>query len=234
MGNKIPLTIEAGRFLLPFGLETPINPYLLPAVDYSLPVSKLMTGFWDVGVKAFGKYSVNKQIAVDYVVAMVNGDTGSFADSNKAKDIVGRVGASLPSGISLGGSVYIGKNPVMQDGKWIGENVTKNRFGGDFKLSLNKILFQAEGLLGKDNETNSLGFYVLGAYKLLSQLQLVGKFDFFDADTDNDEGDTFVVRAGANYFIAGNNQLQLFYQLSSGDTTDHSLIAQLSMVFETE
>ncbi len=236
LGKRIPLTLEAGRFLLPFGVETPINPYWLTAVDYSLPISKLMAGLWDVGVKAYGKYPVNEQIALNYVAAVVNGDTGGFTDSNKKKDFVGRLGVSLPSGISLGGSAYIGKAPVIQDGSWTGDDVTKNRFGGDFKLDLNPILLQAEGLLGKSDETDSLGFYVLGAYKLLPQLQLVGKFDFFDADTDEDGDDVSTVRAGVNYFIAGNNQLQLFYQLSNNadDTTDHGLIAQLAMIFETE
>jgi hypothetical protein len=217
-------------------VETPINPYWLPAVDYSLPIKKLMAGFWDVGVKAYGKYPVNEQIALSYVAAAVNGGTGGFTDTNKSKDIVGRLGVSLPMGLSLGGSAYIGKKPVVQDNAWTGDDVTKNRFGGDFKLNLDPILLQAEGLLGKNDDTDAMGFYALGAYKLIPQLQLVGRFGYFDPNTDEDDDHTILIRAGINHFIAGNNQLQLFYQLGSlpDDTTEHNIIAQLAMIFETE
>lgn len=236
LGESIPLTLEAGRFLLPFGVETPINPYWLTAVDYSLPVRRLMTGLWDIGVKAYGKYLVSNEIALNYVAAAVNGNTGSLTDINKKKDYVGRLGINLPGGISVGGSAYIGKDPVMKSGVWTGDDVDKNRFGGDFKLSFDPILLQAEGLLGKNDETDALGFYILGAYKLIPQLQLVGKFDFFDPDTDAEEDSVNLIRVGINYFIVGNNQLQLFYQLSSlpDDQTDHNFIAQLAMIFETD
>jgi hypothetical protein len=229
-----PITFEAGRFLLPFGIEAPINPYWLPAVDYSLPVSKMMAGFWDVGAKVFGKIPVNEQVALSYVAAVVNGNTGGYTDTDKNKDFVGRLGISLPMGLSLGGSAYIGKVVAVKEG--LEDDVPKNRFGGDIKLANGPALLQAEALLGKNDETDSMGFYALGAFKVLPKVQLVGKFAFYDPDTDEDDDQTTRVQAGANCFIAGNNQLQVFYQFSNNpdDTTSHNIIAQLALMFETD
>lgn len=226
----LPLTLEAGRFLLPFGVETPINPYWLTAVDYSLPVSKMMNGLWDVGVKIYGKPAISNQLSLDYAVAVVNGNTGGYSDDNKSKDFVGRIGVELPMGLSLGGSGYIGKASV----EGVEDDVTKNRFGADIKLSSGPILLQAEGMLGTNDETDAMGLYVLAAFKVLPSIQLVGKFDLFDPDTDAEDGATNRIRVGANCFIAGNNQVQVFYQLTNNpdDTTAHNIIVQLAMVFD--
>lgn len=229
---SFPITLEMGRFLLPFGLETPINPYWLPAVDYSLTTTEMMTGWWDVGAKIYGKKLVSEKLTLNYVAAVVNGNTGGFKDNNKSKDFLGRIGVSLPMGLSLGGSGYIGKAPV--DGEE--DDVTKNRFGGDVKLSSGPLLVQAEGILGKDDETDSIAFYVLGAFKIHPCTQLVAKFDFHDPNTDSEAENDAVnrIRVGANFFIAGNNQLQVFYQLrnNADETTSHDIIAQLAVTFD--
>ncbi len=236
---KAPLTFEVGRFTVPLGVEAQINPYWLTAVDYSLPIHNslgngLIQGIWDVGAKVYGKQAINEQLTVDYVVAVINGDTGGYTDTNKKKDYAGRLGIILPMGISLGGSAYIGQAPVMKDGKWTGDDVDKNRFGIDVKVNPGPILLQAEGLLGENDDVDARGFYVLGAYKILPQIQLVGKFDFFDPDTDKEDDSISCVRVGGNYFIAGDNQFQVFYQLSNNpdDKTGHSITAQLALVFE--
>ena len=231
-----PITLEMGRFLLPFGVETSMNPYWLTAVDYSLPIHNsrkdgFMQGLWDVGVKVYGKHPINEQIGLSYVAAVVNGNTGGFTDTNKKKDFVGRLGVSLPMCVSVGGSAYIGKAPPAGD---TGDDVDKNRFGADLKLDMDPILLQAEGILGKNDETDALGFYVLGAFKVVPKVQLVGKFDFLDPDTDTDDDEISLIRAGINCFIAGNNQFQLFYQLTNNadDTTEHNITAQLALIFD--
>ena len=114
----------------------------------------------------YGKQPVNEQIALNCVAAVVNGNTGGYTDNNKSKDFMGRIGVSLPMGLSLGGSAYIGKTPK----EGVEDDVTKNRFGGDLKLSTGPILVQAEGLLGKNDETNAMGFYALASYKRMTLL----------------------------------------------------------------
>lgn len=233
---KLPITFEVGRFTVPFGVEAQINPYWLTALDYSLPIHNkagngLIQGIWDVGAKIYGKHAVNEQIIVDYAAAVINGNTGGYTDTNKKKDYAGRLGVSLPNDISLGGSIYIGKAPLPDS---VGDDVDKNRFGVDVKINPGPVLLQAEGLVGKNDDVDARGFYVLAAYKILPQVQLVGKYDFFDPDTDRDDDSTSYIRVGGNCFIAGDNQFQIFYQLSNnpGDKTGHSITAQLALVFE--
>ena len=52
-----------------------------------------------------------------------------------------------------------------------GEDVDKNRFGADLKLDMDLILLQAEGILGKNDETDALGFYTPGAFKVVPKVQ---------------------------------------------------------------
>jgi hypothetical protein len=226
-----PITLEMGRFLPIFGVEGGVNPYWLPAVDYSLVVPKMFPGLWDVGAKVYGKMAVNEQVGLNYAAAVVNGN-GSYSDNNKKKDFVGRVGVTLPAGVAVGGSAYIGK-AAPADG--VGDDLDKNRFGADVKVVSGPLLLQAEGILGKNGETDALGFYVLGGFKVTPKLQVVGRFDSFDPDTDGEDDSTTRIRGGVNYLIAGNNQCQLFYELGNlpGDKTGHKIVAQLAMIFET-
>jgi hypothetical protein len=192
----------------------------------------MFPGLWDVGAKVYGKRAVNEQVGLNYAVAVVNGGSG-YTDSNKKKDFVGRLGFTLPAGVAVGGSAYIGK-VAPADG--VGDDVDKSRFGIDLKAVSGPILVQAEGILGKNDETDALGFYVLCAYKVTPRVQAVGRFDTLDPDTDREDDSTSRIRVGANCFIAGDNQVQIFYELSNmpGDTTAHKIIAQLAMIFETE
>jgi len=231
------LTLEAGRFLLPFGIQTPMNPYYLTTVDYCQAVAKLNKGLWDVGAKAYGKYSLSDTAQLSYVGAIVNGNTGGYADNNKSKDILGRVGISLKDvgvkSIGVGGSAYIGKKPV--EGK--DEDVTKNRFGADLKIEQDPILVKGEFLLGKDAETNSMGFYGIAAFKALSKpkVQLAAKFDYLDVDTDKEENETTIIAIGANCYFAAENVLQVFFKLTSKADpkakTEQGVIVQLGMIF---
>lgn len=229
---RVPLTFEMGRFLPIFGVEGGVNPYWLTAVDYSLPVIKMFPGLWDVGAKVYGKTAVNEQIGLNYAAAVVNGSSG-YADTNKKKDFVGRLGFTLPMGLAVGGSAYLGQ-AAPTDG--VGDDVDKNRFGVDLKAVSGPILVQAEAILGKNHETDAMGFYVLGAYKVTPKVQAVGRYDMFDPDTDGEDDSTSRIRAGVNCFIAGSNQVQIFYELSNlpGDTTGHKIIAQLAMIFDVE
>lgn len=226
------LTLQAGRFLLPFGIQTPMNPYYLTTVDYCQVISKLNKGLWDVGASAYGKYPLNDDISLSYVGAVVNGNTGGYADDNKSKDYLGRVGVSLPSGISVGGSAYIGKKLVKKGEKE--EDVTKNRFGGDLKVDYAPFLLKGEFLIGKDDETNSMGFYAIAAYKVLPNLQAAAKFDFLDVNTDKDKDESTIISGGVNYYFSGKNVVQLFYKLMNkpGDVTEHGVIGQLAMTFD--
>ena len=227
---RLPLTLEMGRFLPIFGVEGGVNPYWLTALDYSLVVPKMFPGLWDVGAKVYGKTPVNEQVGLNYAAAVVNGSSG-YADNNKKKDFVGRVGLALPMGIGVGGSAYIGKAPPANDA---GDDVDKNRFGADVKIVSGPILLQAEGILGKNDETDAMGLYVLGAYKVTPKVQAVGRFDLFDPNTDAEEDQTTAIRGGVNIFIAGNNQCQIFYELTNmpGDKTGHKIIGQLAMIFD--
>ena len=231
------LTLEAGRFLLPFGIQTPMNPYYLTTVDYCQAIATLNKGLWDVGAKAYGKYSLSDTAELNYVGAIVNGNTGGYADDNKSKDFLGRAGISLKDvglkAVGVGGSVYIGKKPV--EGK--DEDVTKNRFGGDLKIEQDPILVKGEFLLGKDDETNSMGFYGIAALKALAEpkVQLAAKFDYLDVDTDKEDNESTIIAAGVNCYFAAENVLQVFYKLISRTDpdakTEHGVTVQLGMIF---
>jgi phosphate-selective porin len=228
---KLPLTFEMGRFLPIFGVEGGVNPYWLTAVDYSLPVIKMFPGLWDVGAKVYGKTPINEQVGLNYAAAVVNGNA-SYSDNNKKKDFVGRLGVTLPAGVAVGGSAYIGK-AAPADG--VGDDLDKNRFGADVKVVNGPLLLQAEGILGKNGETDALGYYALLGFKVTPKLQAVVRFDSLDPNTDGEDDSTTRIRGGINHLIAGNNQCQLFYELSNlpDGTTGHKIIAQLAMIFET-
>lgn len=83
------LSVRAGQFLIPFGLEGPEVITLNPAIERSLAVRRLNTFsmFRDIGIQASGNIS-----RINYAIAFVNGAGANQREQINPKDIVGRVG----------------------------------------------------------------------------------------------------------------------------------------------
>jgi len=224
--------LSAGQFCIPFGIETPISPYNLEAINYSYVVTNLTGYLRDVGVMLSGKYSWPDYF-FDYSLALVNGTGYNKAEDNKYKDLVGRLGFNY-KGFGLGASLYTGKKGAKAD-------LDKMRTGVDAKFDKGPFFFQAEYIQAKDDtsktsdDISSQGYYLLAGYKILSYLQPMVKFDLWDPNTDTKNNQVTKIALGGNWLFSPAAKLQLFYDIKGEEkepeVKNNCFTAQLAMTF---
>ncbi len=99
-------TLTAGQFKWPFGFEIPYSSSSREMPERSRVIRSLFPGERDRGVMASGA-GFEKRLT--YQLAIVNGSgIDQASDSNSAKDVVGRIGWSVPT-LDMGASLYRGE-----------------------------------------------------------------------------------------------------------------------------
>ena len=234
--------IRVGQFLLPFGKQTPINPYNLLSVNYAQVVSKLYGGgdLRDVGIMVHGSFK-KSDIPVlklfNYVVAGVNGEgTGSgITELNEEKSFLGRLGFVPHDGLEVGVSGYVGKRGTNKD--------DRSRMGVDFKYQWENILVQGEYMVSNDDPVDPLvvahtaegrGYFVEFGYKITSRFQPVLKIDVWDPDASGTYGSQSKYAAGLNWYIDKWTRLQAFYEVNEEENNkidNNDFIVQLGIAF---
>jgi len=178
------LTLSVGQQLLPFGLEVPASEELKPVIrnaQFTLPpnaarrnvVTGLNLGRRDIGAIIRGDIGVNvdygynyRQALIAYAVGLLNGAGPNTLDENDNKDIIGRVAFTVPSDynswlrqITLGGSVYIGKQNLYTVETTPTARTTlqgkgrRNRYGGDIYYNHWPFGVTYEYIRGEDEVT---------------------------------------------------------------------------------
>ena len=212
------LTFTLGQFAIPFSRENLTSNTKLDFIDRSQVVealagrSKDVIGSQDgrdIGVQVGGAlFKTGEKTLVDYKLALVNGSGMNTADKNESKDVVTRVLIHPLQGLDLGASYYNGQ------GNWgtPSRNRKRNRLGFELGYEIGNLTLSGEFINGQDASVKKQGYYAQAGYYLISKkLQLTGKFDSFDPDTDQDKNTSIWYIAGLNFFINPNILLQINY-----------------------
>ena len=135
---------------------------------------------------------------------------------------------SLFKNLKIGTGLNTGKN---------GQNYTVTGFGAEYKYKkflLNAEYAYANGSNAKSyNQNTQHGFYATAAYNLTDKIQILGRYDIFDANTkqSNDTSQKYTV--GINYYALGQRiRFSLNYSLTQNDIADSNI--QNSIYFMTQ
>jgi hypothetical protein len=224
------MTVRAGSFTIPFGIEVPASPYNLEAISYSYVVGAgegtgFFPGLRDVGFQVRGAYT-----PVNYAVAFMNGTGLANSDDDKWKNACGRLGFSK-SGIAAGGSFYYGfihppDSTAPPDSLW-----KMMRYGGDVSVDIANVLLKFELIMGSkdiadDSTMGQMGYYATLGYTFpltdvmanepgYMAVQPVVRYDAWDSDTDMDDNAVNRITAGANFWFDSNAKVSAFYEVRS-------------------
>ncbi|MFZ5862619.1 MAG: hypothetical protein ACOYXR_07265 [Nitrospirota bacterium] len=186
IGAEPKFQLRVGQFRLPFGLETQLPPYKLPAINRMLmtfpgeqpdEVPGLLQE-WDRGLALLGE-PISGPLNVSYALAVVNGTGPNAPDSNDGKDLVGRVGLRL-AGYQLGTSWYRGRAPNLA-----GLDRPRTRVGWDLEIHpnpLNALLIRGELIHGRDDATAFRGWYLLATYAVTDHWVPLIRIERLDPD----------------------------------------------------
>jgi len=180
----------------------------------------------DIGAMFMGRYSI-----AEYYFGVFNGAGINKLDTNKAKDLSGRLILHPGKSLSVGGSFYKGRNnPVLT-----GPDLTRDRFALEAAWLPGSFSFKGEFLWAKDDLTSKSGWYLQGGYFVLpKKLQAIVKWDTYDKNrgVPGDRADLFTL--GATWFIWGKTKLMVNYNLYRTEgqgTTNQAISVQFQAGF---
>lgn len=224
--------LRIGQYYVPMSLEnntsdSEMDTILRSQVVNSLAPSRdLGSQGRDIGAMFMGRYSV-----VEYYLGVFNGAGINKADSNKAKDVAGRLILHPLESLAVGGSFYKGRhNPVAT-----GPDLTRDRIAFEAAWVMGPYSVKGEFLSGKDDQTSKSGWYLQGGYFVLpKKLQALIKWDTYDknGDVSADRADLFTL--GVNWFIWEKTKLAVNYNLYRTEgqgTTNQALAVQFQAAF---
>lgn len=235
------LNFTFGQFAIPFSRENLTSNTKTELIDRSQVVDALVArgkdeigdqNGRDIGIQVGGiLVKTGEKTLIDYKIGLFNGTGINTTDKNESKDVVTRLLIHPIQGLDFGVSYYNGYRTLGTPAK----NRKRNRLGFELGYEINNFTLSGEFISGQDASIKRQGYYVQAGYFVLSKkLQLVGKIDSYDPDTDlNDNASTWYI-AGLNFFVNSNIQLQANYTFKEeqGDKITNNLAAiQLTAKF---
>ena len=224
--------VRIGQFLVPFSLENLTSDSILELIDRAAVVDTLVPGRdngsngRDIGAAFYGSYSV-----LEYTLGLFNGSGINKADTNNHKDWAGRVVLHPFPFLSVGGSLYIGK----QNASSTAPLTKRDRQGLEAAINYKRASLRAEYIHAMDALVSKSGWYVqAGFYALPGKLQGVCRYDTLDPDRSVPGNAQDVFTLGVNWNILGRNRLQVNYEihtLEGGIHQKSGLLAQFQAGF---
>ncbi len=163
------LYVNIGQQKKQFGLEATTTEDKQPAINTAQFASKLGLSSRDIGIRLYGDLvpivdlGYNYRIPlIEYSLGLYNGSGTNAPDTNRNKDIEGRIAINAPvgyyspwRGLTLGSSFYRGQQDLLKGTTLItngdGEAI-KSRYGADLSYVSAPLGFTAEYVLGRDEK----------------------------------------------------------------------------------
>jgi phosphate-selective porin len=224
--------LRIGQYYVPVSMENNTSDADMDTILRSLvvialaPSRDLGSQGRDIGAMFMGQYSI-----AEYYLGVFNGAGINKADTNKAKDVSGRLILHPVKSLSLGGSFYKGRNNPVQNGP----DVTRDRIGLEAAWLPGRFSLKGEFLSAKDNVTSKSGWYLQGGYFFIpKKLQAIVKWDTYDRDLDVSADRADLLTLGANWFIWGKTKLMVnyaLYRIEGEGTTNQAVSVQFQAGF---
>lgn len=195
--------VDVGQQIIPLSYEGITSAAQIETIERTMFIAERSRGggisdVRDIGAEVRGSVADNH---VDYQLGVFNefGDTQNSTDQNDQKATIGRLAFRLPAlpTLQLGASGGFEGGPLPQQ--------RRERAGGEGQFRNRWLTLRAEVMGARDGIFRRLGYYGLGAIRPTPDVELVGRWDYWDPDLHNETGPVNVAErelvAGASYFI---------------------------------
>ena len=203
--------IRAGLMKNPLTFENNVSSLVLQTIDYAQSISAL-TGLGsdvicdrgpssgrDLGAEVFGSlFKVNDHRLLDYRLGVFNGAGIQYLrDNNNRKDIAGSLTLQPIKGNHISGGFYIGEGHYTKKGDVTPGDYKRNRWTLGLLHDSKHFYGRAEYIRGIDDLTKRHGFYALGIYHPLPQIDITLVYDWYNDDIDVDNTSVYIPGSGA-------------------------------------
>ena len=197
--------VDVGQQIIPLSYEGITAASQIETIERTMFIAERSRGggisdVRDIGAEVRGSVADNH---VDYQLGVFNefGETQNSTDQNDQKATIGRLAFRVPglAALQLGTSGGFEGGPLPQQ--------RRERAGGEGQFRNRWLTLRGEVMGARDGTLRRLGYYGLGAFRPTPDVELVGRWDYWDPDLHNESGPVNVAEreivAGASYFIEG-------------------------------
>ena len=213
--------------------------WTLPGIGEYLPDAKLMLGLQKVyfGIVDLWEYAVieknleeaekkmnSAELGVGFH-SLLPGGYGEFSvqafngngytnvvEVNTNKAFVGNLSIIPLPGVMLKGSYWMAEQP---SGDTLITQVSEDRYVGLLQLKYGPVTLIGEYLGTKDDETNGMGYMGFAEFAVTEKVSILGRYDYYDGDTDADDDGHNRIIGGINWNVSNNLLTQLNYQIKT-------------------
>jgi phosphate-selective porin O/P len=199
------LRVDVGQQIIPLALEGITASSQIETIQRTMFIEERGRGgtlgdIRDIGATARGSVAAGY---VDYQLGVFNemGESQNNTDQNDQKATIGRVAARIPGFDAL----QIGGSGGVEGG--VSAAQRRERAGGEAQYRARWLTLRSEVMGARDGTTRRLGYYGLAAVRPTPDVELVGRWDYWDPDIHRETGSADAAErqivVGANYFIEG-------------------------------
>lgn len=194
------VTVSAGQMKIPFSAESLLNDVLNPPVSRSRAVLGLSPGRdtgvqgRDTGVQVSGALHSNANGPIlEYTAGVFRGQTLIYSPKVHYNATAARLVAHPVHGLSLAADWYgsFSAPPHQQ----------KRREEVEGEYVRGPLTVRAEQIWARDGSLQRAGGYLLSAWKLSRNLELLTRADWLTSDTHKPNSTSVAYIAGANYYL---------------------------------
>ena len=179
-----------------------------PVIEKNLEEAEKKTNSADLGL---GLYGLLPSGYGEYAVQVFNGSGYTHVvEANTNKAVCANIALIPYPGVMLKGSYWMAEQPV---GDTIITQVDQDRYAGLLQLKYGPVTLMAEYLGTKDDDVNGVGYSGFAEIALTKVLSVLGRYDYFDADTDVDNNGHNRIIGGLNFKVSNTLLTQFNYQL---------------------
>lgn len=199
--------------------EYPLIEKNLEEVEKKMSSADLGVGFHGLIPDGYGEFSVQ----------VFNGNFYTdVTETNTNKALCGNVAFMPLPGVMLKGSYWYAKQPMEVD-TLTTEQVDHNRYAGLLQVKYGPVTVFGEYLGTKDHETDGMGYSAFAEFALTNKVSILGRYDYFDSDTDVDENGHSRIIAGFNWRVSDvllwqNNYQIKMYEDDARDSEDKVMV----------
>lgn len=198
------LRVDVGQQIIPLALEGITATSQIETIQRTMFIEERSRGgtlgdIRDIGAAARGSIADGY---VDYQVGLFNemGESQNSTDQNDQKATIGRIAARIPGfdALQIGGSGGFEGGATTQ---------RRERAGGEVQYRTKVFTLRSEVMGARDGTTRRLGYYGLTAVRPNADVEVVGRWDYWDPDLHSESGSVDAAErqivGGMNYFIEG-------------------------------
>lgn len=226
-------TATAGQMLWPFGYQNPQSSSVRETPEYALPISSLLPGQYDRGVKMTSPTGKRFVVETGVFNGIQTGDTAAAnkIDDNYFKDFVGRARYKVAPNMDAGASWYIGKSqkatgsPIRQD---------RDLYGADVEYTLKSCTLKAEYIGGIADGFHKSGYWAQATHDFTPKDTGVVMYDLYCDGSNTTNGNLNDWNLGYIRRLDQATRFKLFYIVkgeAKNSVMNNQIVAEVVTIF---